>query len=70
MRKRIPKYSELFKKGIPAVLIPGIIFAAIYGTEIIDKIKNYYQEKRLFPDNGIVLEVEDGDTFSLKSGKK
>ena len=68
--RRIPSHKELLKKGVPAILIPGIIFAAIYGNRMITTIKNYYTEKRLFPSNGIVQKVEDGDTMVLSSGQR
>jgi len=39
-------------------------------TGALDKIQNYYQMKALFPSSGIVSQVEDGDTLTLKSGVK
>jgi len=60
----------LVKKGIPAILIPGILFAGIYGIKSISKINNYYQSEKMFPKSGIVAEVEDGDTFELATGHK
>jgi endonuclease YncB( thermonuclease family) len=67
-----PTAKELIKKGIPAVLIPGIILAGILGFkwDEIQKVKDYYRIKTIFPDAGMVGEVEDGDTFILKSGVK
>jgi endonuclease YncB( thermonuclease family) len=64
--------KELIKKGVPYILIPGILAAAALGwkTGALDKIQNYYQVKALFPSSGIVSQVEDGDTFTLKSGVK
>ena len=69
MAKKL-SFKELAKKGIPAVLIPGIIFASLYGSGNIEKIKNYYEAEVIFPKSGIVEVVEDGDTFYLKEGQK
>lgn len=55
--------SWLRKIGVPAVLIPGIIFASIYGLKNFDQ--NYYQNKQVFPDSGIVKTITDGDTFGF-----
>ena len=52
------------------VLIPGIIFASLYGNGNIEMIKNYYESELIFPKSGKVEEVEDGDTFYLESGQK
>ena len=68
MKKKMT-FKSLLAKGIPAVLIPGIIFASIYGVKNLDKLERYQNDKRIFPVSGIVEEVEDGDTFSLESGQ-
>jgi len=68
MKKKMT-FKSLLAKGVPAVLIPGIIFASIYGVKNLDKLEKYQNDKRIFPVSGIVEEVEDGDTFSLKSGQ-
>jgi endonuclease YncB( thermonuclease family) len=64
--------KELIKKGVPYILIPGILAAAALGwkTDALGKIQNYYQMRALFPSSGIVSHVEDGDTFTLKNGVK
>jgi hypothetical protein len=64
--------KSLLRMGVPAILIPGFLAAAILGWKLgaLDKIQNYYQLKTLFPSSGIVSVVEDGDTFTLKSGVK
>ncbi len=64
--------KELIKKGVPYVLIPGILAAGVLGwkTGIFEKVKNYYEIKSLFPVSGIVATIEDGDTFTLKNGAK
>jgi endonuclease YncB( thermonuclease family) len=72
-RRRIKlSAKDLIKKGVPYILIPGILAAAALGwkTDALGKIQNYYQMKTLFPSSGIVSMVEDGDTFTLKSGIK
>ena len=63
-------FKSLLAKGVPAVLIPGIIFASIYGVKNLDKLEKYQNDKRIFPVSGMVGEVEDGDTFSLESGRE
>lgn len=62
--------KELLKKGVPAVLIPGFIVAMLLGWkgDILQKARNYYSIKQVFPSHGIVAIVEDGDTFRLKNG--
>jgi len=71
MAKRLTA-KELIKKGVPYVLIPGIIAASILGwkTGALDKVQNYYQLKTLFPTSGVIAQVVDGDTLTLKSGVK
>jgi endonuclease YncB( thermonuclease family) len=70
MTKKKFTATDLVKKGVPYVLIPGILAAAALGwkTDALNKIQNYYQMKTLFPSSGVVSVVEDGDTFTLKSG--
>lgn len=72
MGKKKLTAKELKKKRVPYILIPGILAAAVLGwkTGALDKIKNYYEMKVLFPSSGIVTQVEDGDTFTLKNGVK
>ncbi len=64
--------KDLIKKGVPYVLIPGILAAGILGWKsgAFEKIQNYYQIKSLFPASGVVSKIEDGDTFTLKNGVK
>lgn len=62
--------EKLRKIGIPAVLIPGILWASVYGTGNLEKIKNYYQSRIVFPKNGVVRAVEDGDTMELVGGAR
>jgi endonuclease YncB( thermonuclease family) len=72
MKKKKLTAKELVKKGVPYVLIPGFLAAAALGwkTGAFEKVQNYYQMKALFPSSGVVQTVEDGDTFTLKSGVK
>jgi hypothetical protein len=44
VKKSDNNYKEWLKKGVPAVLIPGIIFASMYGVKNIDKLNNYYEK--------------------------
>lgn len=62
--------KQLAKKGVPWLLIPGILWVSIFGLDTLEKTKNYYQSKVIFPQSGVVEKVEDGDTFSLSSGLK
>lgn len=49
-------------------MIPGVVAAlAVLGVSV-DKVKNYYDYKQLFPESGVVEIVVDGDTVELKSG--
>lgn len=38
--------------------------------KVLEKAKNYYKIKTIFPANGVVKEVEDGDTFVLDNNIK
>lgn len=57
--------------GIPAVLIPGILLALSLGWNPTNLIKNqnYYHNTSVFPSNGVVTSVSDGDTFTLQNGR-
>jgi len=68
--KKSLSYQDLIKKGIPAVLIQGILVASVFGVKNIEKIKNYYQSELIFPKSGIINKAEDGDTFELTSGQR
>jgi len=61
---------ELAKKGYPRLLIPGIILAMMVGLGGIAKGIEYYKNKTIFPENGVVLNIEDGDTFELSEGQR
>ena len=72
MKKKKLTAKELVKKGVPYILIPGLLAALTLGLQgaTLQKIKDYYQNKQLFPSSGYVSQIEDGDTFVLKSGIK
>jgi len=68
-KKRLTR-KDLLKKGVPLLLIPGILWVSIFGLDVLDKTKNYYRSKVIFPSSGVVETIEDGDTFTLSSGAK
>jgi len=70
MAKRSP--NILLQKGIPMVLIPGLMAALALGWsgKEIGNMKNWYESKQVFPSAGVVKQVEDGDTFLLTSGHR
>ena len=51
-------------------MIPGILLAITLGWNPAKLItsNNYYQNTTVFPFSGSVQSIEDGDTFTLKSG--
>lgn len=63
--------GDLVKKGVPAVLIPGILAAVGLGWNgtPIESIRNWYGSTRMFPTTGMVKTIEDGDTIVLANGK-
>lgn len=67
-KKLTAKYLK--KLGVPSVIIAGLLTAHILGwdAKALNGIKNYHELKSLFPSNGVVTEVSDGDTFVLKNG--
>jgi endonuclease YncB( thermonuclease family) len=62
--------TTLMALGIPAVLIPGILFATTLGwnPKPLASVKDYFHINAVFPYSGIVSTIEDGDTFVLKQG--
>lgn len=60
----------LLALGIPAVFIPGLLLAILLGWNptVLSKVTNYYQVKQLFPAQGVVRDIVDGDTFILNNG--
>lgn len=72
LRTRARRWTRrrLLSLGIPAVLIPGLLIAMALGWNPLklEGIKNYQQIKTIFPANGVVSSVTDGDTFALQNG--
>lgn len=68
--KKILTAKDLKKKGVPSILIPGLIAAGILGYALIslNKVRDYSELKELFPTSATVTQVEDGDTVILKNG--
>lgn len=62
--------ARLAGLGIPAVLIPGILLAVALGWNPtkLSQVTNYRDIKTIFPDSGIVSNINDGDTFELQNG--
>ncbi len=62
--------KALLRKGIPMVLIPGLLAALALGWkgDILEKASQYTSIKQIFPYTGVVSAVDDGDTFTLKNG--
>ncbi|KKU92945.1 MAG: hypothetical protein UY22_C0024G0011 [Candidatus Amesbacteria bacterium GW2011_GWC1_48_10] len=71
-RKEGPKRISArgFRKiGVKEVLIPGLLLAAALGWAGWKKLgPDIYANKQVFPETGVVREVEDDDTFQLQSG--
>jgi endonuclease YncB( thermonuclease family) len=70
-RKNHITAKELLKKGIPAVLIPGFMAAFVLGWNggVLQKMSSWRSSKMMFPNQGTVKNVEDGDTFVLDKGQ-
>lgn len=62
--------KRLIALGIPAVLIPGLLIAMALGWNPVKLggVKDYHQIQTIFPSNGLVASVIDGDTFELQNG--
>jgi len=63
--------GDLVKKGVPAVLIPGLLAAIALGWNgtPVSSVRNWYGSTRMFPTTGMVKTIEDGDTIVLANGK-
>jgi endonuclease YncB( thermonuclease family) len=63
--------SKLLSRGVPAVLIPGLLVALALGWNggALTQIQNWQEAKAVFPSQGIVQTIEDGDTFTLQNGR-
>lgn len=72
-KKTTPSYKALLAKGVPAVLIPGLVVAFFLGwkySPLTQDKTNFYHIKQVFPDSGVVVSVEDGDTLVVHNGIK
>ena len=70
MNKRLTA-KHLEKLKVPKVFIAGLVLASVLGWtgwKNLDKIKNYYQIKQIFPIKTSASEIIDGDTFIIKNG--
>ncbi len=63
--------KELLKKGVPAVLIPGLLAAMVLGWSgsPLSVLKQWKQSSVVFPSLVTMKSVEDGDTFTLGTGQ-
>jgi endonuclease YncB( thermonuclease family) len=72
-KKKTSKFTagDLLKKGVPAVLIPGLLVALALGWngEVLQKMGSWRNSQEVFPSQGVATSVEDGDTFVLDSGR-
>lgn len=67
--KLTPQYLE--KKKVPKFLIAGLVLASVLGWtgwKNLDKIKNYYQMRQIFPNKTNAASIIDGDTITVKNG--
>jgi endonuclease YncB( thermonuclease family) len=66
---KTPTATDLKKKKIPYILIPGILAAIALGWkfDIVGKAIDFHEMRTLFPASGVVRVVEDGDTFVLQN---
>lgn len=63
------KYLE--RRKIPKVLIAGLVLASVLGWtgwKNLDRIKNYYQIKAIFPTQTKATAIIDGDTLLITNG--
>lgn len=64
--QRKPSPGWLRSRGVPAVLIPGIIFAASLGWLGWKQLANYRSNSGIFPKSATVISVADGDTLEIR----
>lgn len=70
MAKRLTA-DKLRKMKVPETLIPGLLLAVSLGWVGWTGLgSDIYKNKTVFPETGIVREVEDGDTFQLQNGSR
>jgi len=61
----------LEKIKVPKVLIAGLVMASVLGWTGWTKLKDaqhYYQIKQIFPSTARMVQVQDGDTFTIDNG--
>lgn len=61
-----PTSGWLKSHGIPAVLIPGIIFTASLGWMGWQQLENYKNDRMIFPESATVVFITDGDTLEIR----
>jgi endonuclease YncB( thermonuclease family) len=63
--------KKLLVKGVPAVLIPGLLVALAFGWNggVLQKMGSWRNSQAVFPSQGVATSVEDGDTFVLDGGR-
>jgi endonuclease YncB( thermonuclease family) len=63
--------KKLLAKGVPAVLIPGLLVALAFGWNggVLQKMGAWRNSQTVFPSQSVATSVEDGDTFVLDSGR-
>ena len=63
--------DRLTKLKVPKVLMAGLLMASVLGWQglkNLDKVKNYYEIKQIFPVKTTAVQILDGDTFTIKNG--
>lgn len=65
-RTKSPTSGWLKSHGLPAILIPGIIFAASLGWMGWQQLTNYKTDLTIFPKSAIIISVVDGDTLEIR----
>lgn len=63
--QRKPPAGWLRAREVPAVLIPGIIFAASLVRLGWKQLSNYKTSQAIFPKSATVVSVADGDTLEI-----
>lgn len=75
MKRRKPALwnrKTLLAYGLPAVLIPGVMFSLSLGwnPNSLLKSSSYYENSQIFPKSGTMKSIVDGDTFVLEQGSE
>lgn len=73
-KEKKPRFTAktLLALGVPAVLIPGLLVAYTLGWngKPLSQAVPYHTIKTVFPYEGTVMNVIDGDTFELDNGTR